>query len=260
MAASGEVPGISGITARILRCHSGDTAWRILFLVGLIGGAGVAFLSGIGWQDFSIPGGRNLVVMAVAGFLVGLGTRVGGGCTSGHGGGHRIRSKGWPRIHAGFHGGRSSYRPGLEFREWENSTMRWLAILLGGALFGLGMVVSGMTDPTKVIGFLDFFGPWDPSLVFVMGSAVITFALGLFFLRRYLGKSSSINLPDLSTSSVEKRLVIGSIIFGIGWGLGGFCPGPALANLSVLRSEALVFVPLMLVGMFFAQRVFGLDR
>ncbi|MDB4808712.1 hypothetical protein OAG85_02165, partial [Verrucomicrobiales bacterium] len=78
--------------------------------------------------------------------------------------------------------------------------------------------------------------------------------------RRYLGKSSSINLPDLSTSSVEKRLVIGSIIFGIGWGLGGFCPGPALANLSVLRSEALVFVPLMLVGMFFAQRVFGLDR
>jgi uncharacterized membrane protein YedE/YeeE len=87
MAASGEVPGISGITARILRCHSGDTAWRILFLVGLIGGAGVAFLSGIGWQDFSIPGGRNLVVMAVAGFLVGLGTRVGGGCTSGHGGG-----------------------------------------------------------------------------------------------------------------------------------------------------------------------------
>lgn len=122
------------------------------------------------------------------------------------------------------------------------------------------MVVSGMTDPAKVIGFRDFFGQWDPSLVFVMGSAVITFPLGLFFLRRYLGKSSSINLPDLSTSSVEKRLVIGSIIFGIGWGLGGFCPGPALANLSVLRSEALVFVPLMLVGMFFAQRVFGLDR
>jgi uncharacterized membrane protein YedE/YeeE len=94
MAASGEVPGISGITARILRCHSGDTAWRILFLVGLIGGAGVAFLSGIGWQDFSIPGGRNLVVMAVAGFLVGLGTRVGGGCTSGHGGGASDQEQG----------------------------------------------------------------------------------------------------------------------------------------------------------------------
>jgi uncharacterized membrane protein YedE/YeeE len=85
MAASGKVPGISGITARILRGHRGDTAWRILFLVGLISGAGLVFLTKIGWQEYAIPGGRNLVVIAVAGFLVGLGTRVGGGCTSGHG-------------------------------------------------------------------------------------------------------------------------------------------------------------------------------
>ena len=138
--------------------------------------------------------------------------------------------------------------------------MRWLMILLGGALFGSGLVVSGMTDPSKVIGFLDFFGHWDPALAFVMGGAVVTFGSGLFFLRRCQGTSSSIHLPDLSTSPVEKRLVVGSILFGIGWGLGGFCPGPALANLAALRAEALVFVPLMLMGMFFAQRVFGLDR
>jgi len=138
--------------------------------------------------------------------------------------------------------------------------MRWLVILLGGVLFGSGLVVSGMTDPSKVIGFLDFFGQWDPALAFVMGGAVITFGLGLIFLRRFQGKSSSINLPDLSSSPIEKRLVLGSILFGIGWGLSGFCPGPALANLAALRAEALVFVPLMLIGMFFAQRVFGLDR
>lgn len=85
LAASGKIPGISGIVARILRAKSGDTAWRVIFLIGLIAGAAVMFLTRTGWTDFSLPAGRNLFVMAVAGLLVGFGTRVGGGCTSGHG-------------------------------------------------------------------------------------------------------------------------------------------------------------------------------
>lgn len=134
--------------------------------------------------------------------------------------------------------------------------MRLFLVLLGGALFGAGLVISGMTDPARVIGFLDLFGTWDPALAFVMGGAVITFGASLFFLK----KSCQTKLPDLSPDPVSKQMVIGSAIFGIGWGLGGFCPGPALANLAALRTEALIFVPCMLIGMAAAQRSFKLDQ
>lgn len=85
MAASGKVPGISGVVARVLRAKKGDTAWRIVFIVGLIAGAGAMFFTGTGWQGYTIPAGRSLYIFAIAGLLVGIGTRVGGGCTSGHG-------------------------------------------------------------------------------------------------------------------------------------------------------------------------------
>lgn|SRR5690606_18201906 len=85
LAASGKIPGISGIVARILRSKSGDTLWRVVFLSGLIGGAAAMFFAQLGWTDYSVPDGRNLIVFAIAGLLVGFGTRVGGGCTSGHG-------------------------------------------------------------------------------------------------------------------------------------------------------------------------------
>jgi hypothetical protein len=110
-----------------------------------------------------------------------------------------------------------------------------------------------------VIGFLDIAGEWDPALAFVMGGAVATFPAGLLVLRR-TGVGKCPKLPDLSADPVNKRMAAGSAIFGIGWGLGGFCPGPAIANLSSLRIEALVFVPVMLIGMVLAQRVFGLDK
>ena len=138
--------------------------------------------------------------------------------------------------------------------------MKNVLIVAGGVLFGVGLVVSGMTDPARVVGFLDIFGDWDPALAFVMGGAVITFAIGLFFLRGSAAVKAHFKLPDLSADPVNKRMVLGSAIFGIGWGIGGFCPGPGIANLAGLRMEALVFVPLMLVGMILAQRVFGLDR
>ena len=127
---------------------------------------------------------------------------------------------------------------------------------VAGGLFGTGLAVSGMTDPARVIGFLDIFGAWDPALLFVMAGAVGVYGMGMLILRRYGG----VKLPSAAASPIDRQLVIGSTIFGVGWGLGGFCPGPALANLGALRVEALLFVPAMAIGMFLAQRFFGADR
>ena len=130
--------------------------------------------------------------------------------------------------------------------------------LVAGGLFGSGLAVSGMTDPARVIGFLDVFGAWDPALLFVMAGAVGVYGLGMLVLRRF--GSQSLKLPSAASSPIDRRLVIGAAIFGVGWGLGGFCPGPALANLGALRAEALLFVPAMAIGMVLAQRFFGADR
>jgi uncharacterized membrane protein YedE/YeeE len=130
--------------------------------------------------------------------------------------------------------------------------------LAAGGLFGTGLAVSGMTDPARVIGFLDVFGAWDPALLFVMAGAVGVYGLGMPILRRF--ESRSLKLPPRASSPIDRRLVSGAAIFGLGWGLGGFCPGPSLANLGALRAEALLFVPTMAIGMLLAQRFFGADR
>jgi len=129
---------------------------------------------------------------------------------------------------------------------------------LAGGLFGMGLAISGMTDPARVIGFLNVFGAWDPALLFVMAGAVGVYGLGMLILRRV--KNQNLELPSAASSPIDRQLVIGSAIFGMGWGLGGFCPGPTLANLGALRIEALLFVPAMAIGMFLAQRFFGADR
>jgi uncharacterized membrane protein YedE/YeeE len=135
---------------------------------------------------------------------------------------------------------------------------RLILIFMAGGLFGAGLAISGMTDPARVIGFLDVFGKWDPALVLVMAGAVGTYGLGMLTLRNF--GSASLKLPTGRSSPIDRRLVIGAAIFGLGWGLGGFCPGPSLANLGALRMEALVFVPVMAIGMLFAQQFFGADR
>jgi len=129
---------------------------------------------------------------------------------------------------------------------------------VAGGLFGTGLAISGMTDPARVIGFLNVFGAWDPALVFVMAGAVGMYGTGMLILRRV--KNQNPQLPSARSSLIDRQLVIGAAIFGVGWGLGGFCPGPALANLGALRVEALLFVPAMAIGMFLAQRFFGADR
>ncbi|MBP0593463.1 YeeE/YedE family protein [Paraburkholderia sp. LEh10] len=121
--------------------------------------------------------------------------------------------------------------------------------LLAGLLFGVGLMVSGMANPAKVLGFLDLAGRWDPSLAFVMAGAVAVGSLAFFAARRldrsYLGLP--MQLP--ASTTITARLVLGSAVFGIGWGLAGFCPGPALVALGAGYPKAVGFVAAMVAGM-----------
>ena len=124
-----------------------------------------------------------------------------------------------------------------------------LVSFFSGLLFGLGLIVSGMADPQKVLNFLDFTGNWDPSLAFVMIGAI---AIGLIgFSRAKKMKKSWLDAPMQlpNATRIDWRLVLGSSLFGIGWGLAGVCPGPALVTLSAGMAPALIFVISMLIGM-----------
>lgn len=127
--------------------------------------------------------------------------------------------------------------------------MSALGAFLAGLVFGVGLIVSGMTDPGKVIGFLDIAGNWDPSLAFVMGGAVLVGFFAFSFAgrrgRSFLG--GAMELPQ--RRDIDARLVGGSVVFGIGWGLAGFCPGPALVSFGSGQDKAAVFVASMLLGM-----------
>lgn len=127
--------------------------------------------------------------------------------------------------------------------------MTVFASLLAGLVFGLGLIVSGMADPAKVLGFLDLVGAWDPSLVFVMAGAIAVGVLAFAIARKrpvsLLG--AAMKLP--TSRDIDGRLVIGSVVFGVGWGIAGFCPGPGLVALGMGEVKALVFVVAMLLGM-----------
>ena len=124
-----------------------------------------------------------------------------------------------------------------------------LAALASGVLFGVGLALSGMTDARRVLDFLDVAGAWDPRLLFVLGAAVATTAVlfRVVLMRRRPLLASHFRLPD--ARQVDGRLLGGAALFGIGWGLAGYCPGPALAGLGLLAPEALTFAPAMLAGM-----------
>lgn len=120
--------------------------------------------------------------------------------------------------------------------------------LLSGILFGVGLTLSGLMDPAKVQNFLDVSGTWDPSLALVMGGGLAVAVLGQWWGRKRKKPmlALSFNLP--TRSDVDWKLVLGAALFGIGWGVGGFCPGPALANMALARSAALLFGVSMLIG------------
>jgi uncharacterized membrane protein YedE/YeeE len=127
--------------------------------------------------------------------------------------------------------------------------MQILMALISGLLFGIGLIVSGMADPAKVLGFLDLAGHWNPSLLFVMGGAVAAAYPGFHFARKrecsLLG--DPMRLP--TASQIDRRLILGATVFGAGWGLAGFCPGPALASLLFASIKPAIFLAAMLGGM-----------
>jgi uncharacterized membrane protein YedE/YeeE len=124
-----------------------------------------------------------------------------------------------------------------------------IAALLAGLLFGMGLMISGMANPAKVLGFLDLAGRWDPSLAFVMAGAIAVGSLAFFVAKRR--KNSLLGLPMQlpASTAITPRLVLGSAAFGIGWGLAGFCPGPALVAFGAGYPKAVGFVAAMVAGM-----------
>lgn len=118
-----------------------------------------------------------------------------------------------------------------------------------GLIFGFGLLISGMTDPVKVLGFLDILGPWDPTLAFVMVGALAVSSAGFAFARHRGAPVLASQCLWPERRSIDASLVIGSVLFGIGWGLVGLCPGPAIENLATLSPPVVLFVATMLLGM-----------
>ena len=131
--------------------------------------------------------------------------------------------------------------------------MNKIISLISGAIFGFGLTVSSMTNPAKVLGFLDLFGQWDPSLIFVMIGAIII-SSPFFFLLKSKEKplfARSFLIPEIK--KIDTKLIIGSSLFGVGWGSVGLCPGPALSSLALLNNYSLAFIVSMFLGFLLAK-------
>lgn len=126
--------------------------------------------------------------------------------------------------------------------------MRLLMGFLAGLVFGIGLILSGMANPAKVLNFLDVFGAWDASLAFVMGGAALTAFVGYRLAWRQTRPALMADFDIPSATDIDAKLLTGAAIFGIGWGIGGFCPGPAWTALPLAAPGTLIFVPMMLIG------------
>jgi uncharacterized membrane protein YedE/YeeE len=134
--------------------------------------------------------------------------------------------------------------------------MSLLLSLVTGALFGLGLALAGMLNPTKVVAFLDITGNWDPSLAFVMGAGLVVNLIGWQIAKRRTQPifASQFHLPQ--ASQIDRRLLVGSALFGVGWGLAGLCPGPAITSLAFMDSDAVIFFVAMAAGLLASRRIF----
>ena len=137
--------------------------------------------------------------------------------------------------------------------------MRHLIVFLSGLLFSFGLIVSGMINPAKVIGFLDLFGHWDPSLAFVMAGAVAVTFVGFRFVLKQEHPRFATKFSIPTRTDIDSPLLIGPVLFGLGWGLVGLCPGPALATLTAAPKSTLAFFISMLAGMY-ALKIFRLKK
>ena len=132
-----------------------------------------------------------------------------------------------------------------------------IAALVSGTVFGFGLALSGMLNPARVQGFLDIFGVWDPSLAFVLGGAVMVAFIGVRTMYRLDKPAFDETFQVPTKKRIDAPLVFGSALFGLGWGIGGFCPGPAVASLSVGLTQSFLFVAAMLVGMTIHDRIWS---
>jgi len=134
--------------------------------------------------------------------------------------------------------------------------MSTFVAILSGLLFGVGLGLAGMLQPIKVAGFLDFFsGNWDPTLAFVMGGAVVVYAIAHRLITKRSAPLFDLRFHLPTRSDIDPRLLGGAALFGLGWGIGGYCPGPGLASMATFTAPVLVFVGTMLVGMLVFREV-----
>ena len=138
--------------------------------------------------------------------------------------------------------------------------MRLVSTFLIGLLFGLGIVISGMVNPAKVLNFFDIAGTWDPSLIFVMGGALITTFIGYRFVLKRQAPLMAEEFLVPSSTRIDARLIGGSALFGVGWGIAGFCPGGALPALGTGKAEVLVFVAALITGILATRLIMRLSR
>jgi len=147
-----------------------------------------------------------------------------------------------------------------EMEKTSNGSLFLLMALVSGVLFGIGLTLSDMINPQRVLGFLDVAGRWDPTLAFVMGGALLV-TFPAFHLVKKFGKpvcAAQFQIPG--NKLIDKKLVVGSALFGIGWGLVGLCPGPALAVLVTLQAEVFIFMASLIAGMFLFQAWDGMRK
>lgn len=130
-----------------------------------------------------------------------------------------------------------------------------IAALVAGTLFGLGLAIAGMIDPAKILNFLDIFGTWDPSLAFVMGGGLLVNAIATPFIMRRKTPILAEFFRTPTKHQVDKRLIIGGALFGAGWGIGGYCPGPMLTALSFANTDIIAVVGAYIIGTFIARSV-----
>ena len=135
------------------------------------------------------------------------------------------------------------------------SIVGFLVSMVSGLVFGLGLAVSGMTNPAKVLGFLDLAGAWDPSLLFVLGGAVGVTVVTFHFILRRTSPLRSTEFHVSHNTVIDRKLLIGALLFGAGWGISGYCPGPAIASLAEPNWETWIFLPAMLAGLIVQQLV-----
>ncbi len=137
----------------------------------------------------------------------------------------------------------------------KTETLKTLMGYIAGLVFGLGLAVSGMTDPARVLGFLDLFGAWDPTLMFVLGGAVVTNFIGYRLVLRRPNPVFGERFQLPTRTDLDGRLIGGAALFGIGWGLSGYCPGPAFASIGGLTLPLLAMLVAMVVGWFLARAI-----